>query len=70
VGRPTVKIRLPFNDDPQQQHFGMLGAAILRALAMINSSFPGVDPHMVGAVANQVGLLGQSRYRETMIDIR
>src|SRR6202008_94117 len=65
---PPVKFvsRLDVNT---QQHFGMLGSAILRALAEINSGLLRIDPHAVRMVGNQIRLTAQPRHPKTVVSV-
>ena len=65
---PRGKIRGPVHGNAQQ-HLGVLRAAILRALAEIDSRTRRVDPHLVHAIRNQVGLAAQLRDPEAVVGV-
>ena len=52
-----------------QKHLGMLDAAILSALAKINSGLLRIDPGVIRVVRNQVRLPGQARHPKTVVGI-
>ena len=52
-----------------QQHLGVLGSAVLRALPQVEPGLVRVDPRLVRAVRNQVGLAGQPRNPEAVIHV-
>src|SRR5271169_344628 len=52
-----------------QEHLGMLDAAILSALAKIESCLLRVDPGLIRVVRNQVRLSGQPWHPKTVIGI-
>src|ERR1039458_4897477 len=52
-----------------QQHLGVLGSAVLRALAEIEPGSFRVQPHGIDPVGNQVRLSGQARNPEAVIGV-
>jgi len=66
---PFVKFRLRL-DCHTQQHFGVLRPAVLCALSDVNAGVPGVHPHFVCAIGNEVCLAGQLGYPETVVRVR
>src|SRR5580658_10075138 len=65
---PLLELLRRINVNPQE-HFGMLDAAILSALAKIESCLLRVDPGVIRVVRNQVRLSGQSGQPKTVIGI-
>ena len=65
---PTLEILLRLYVHTQQ-HLGVLGSAILGALAEVESRFVRVDPHIIGVIGDQVGLTREARNPEAVIGI-
>src|SRR5579871_2799438 len=53
-----------------QKHFGVLSAAVLCALAQIDSGFVWIYPGLVYTVRNQIHLAAELRYPEAVISVR
>src|SRR5271156_1487950 len=65
---PLVELFRRIHINPQE-HLGMLDAAILSALAKIESCLLRVDPGLIRVVRNQVRLSGQPGHPKTVIGI-
>ena len=65
---PRGKPLRTVNVNPQQ-HLGVLRAAILRALAKKDAGLVRIDPHVIHAIGNQVGLARQLRNPETVVRV-
>src|SRR6202795_4785406 len=66
---PLVKLLARINIDAQE-HLGVLCAAVLCALAEIQSRFMRIDPHVVDAIWNQICLSCKPWHPEAMFGIR
>lgn len=51
------------------EHFGVLGSAVLRALAEIEAGLGGVNPHGIDLIWNQIHFAGEARDPEAMVGI-
>src|ERR1700756_1310148 len=48
----------------------MLNSAVLGTLADIDPKVVGIDPHVIHAIRNQIGLSGKTRNPKTMVRVR
>ena len=65
---PRDRIQRAVHGDAQQ-HLGVLGSAVLRALPQVDARLVRVNPRLVHAVRNQVRLAGQARNPEAVIRV-
>src|ERR1700683_3104213 len=65
---PVVELFRRIHINPQQ-HFGVLDAAILRALTEINSGLLGIDPGVIHSVRNQVRLSSKTRHPKAVVRV-
>src|SRR5580704_6498013 len=65
---PLVKLGPRINGDAQE-HLGVLHSAVLGALTEIKSCFMGINPRVVRAVWNQVGLPCKIWHPEAVVGI-
>jgi hypothetical protein len=52
-----------------EEHLGVLGAAVLGALAEVEARLPGLDPHLVPPVGDEVRLSRQARDPEAVVGV-
>ena len=57
-------------DVDAKKHFGVLSAAVLRALTKVHTGFVRLHPHGVDAIGDEVGFAGKLRNPETVIGVR
>src|SRR6516165_8651954 len=69
VGQPGLEVARGLDDDPEE-HVGVLGAAILGALAEVQAGAVSLEPHAIGATRDQVGLAAQPGYPEAVAHVR
>ena len=68
VVQPALEVRGGI-DVHSQEHVGVLRAAVLGALAEEQALLARLEPHLIGASRDQVGLAGQARHPEAVADI-